>query len=269
MRPLSVLIFAVLALPASAQTNTLNLNPPELFQHGMSLLQGGSDTRREADAIDYFRRSAELGYAPAQVVLGYFYDAGQILTEEPGQALYWYKKAAEQNDALAQRLVGQMILSGRTAPVDLNEASLWLKKSAAQGEPFAAYLLGRVSLDRQDYGSAAQWFQVAAMAGIPQAQRQLALLLKDGRGIQQDRAEAYVWLLVSAGVLHESDSAALNELEGALNPYQIEAAKNRSRLLEQQTSRAVTGHGCTGWDGEFDAMPAPPPPRLQGLCRPH
>jgi len=88
--------------PAFPQTNTLTLSPPELFEKGMSLLQGGGDTRRELDAVDYFRRSAEQGYAPAQVVLGYFYDAGQFVAEEPGQALYWYKKAAEQDDALGQ-----------------------------------------------------------------------------------------------------------------------------------------------------------------------
>lgn len=234
----------------------------------MSLLQGGSDTRRELDAVAYFRRSAELGYAPAQVVLGYFYDAGQFVAEEPGQALYWYRKAAAQDDVLGQWLAGELSLSGRAAPVDLTEAKAWLKKSAAQGNPFAEYLLGRVSLEQQDYASAAKSFREAAMQGIPEAQRQLALLLKDGRGLPQDRSEAYVWLLVAASVLHDSASPPLTELETSLNSSEVEAAKARARALEQQTSRAVTSHGCTGWDGEFNTLPVPPPPLLQDRCRP-
>jgi TPR repeat protein len=136
----------------------------------MNALQGGNDTRRELEAVDYFRRSAELGFAPSQVVLGYFYDTGQLVVQEPGQALYWYKKAAEQDDVLGEWLTGELVFSGRAAPVDLTEASAWLKKSAAHGNPFAAYLSGRA-------------------------------------------------------------------------------------------------HGCTGWEREFDAMPSPPPPSLQDLCR--
>jgi TPR repeat protein len=216
-RLIAILFFAVLAIPGKAQTNTLLLNAPQLFERGMSLLQGGTDTRRDLEAVEYFRHSTELGYAPAQVVLGYFYDVGTILTEEPGQALHWYKKAAEQDDVLGELLVGQVVLSGRAAPIDLNEASVWLKKSATQGDPFAAYLLGRVFLEGQDYSAAALWFRVAAMEGIPQAQRQLALLLKDGRGVQQDRIEAYVWLLIATDVLHESGSSVLTEIEGTLD----------------------------------------------------
>ncbi len=116
----------------------------------MNSLQGGANTRSGLDAVEYFRRSAELGCPPAQVALGYFYDTGKFMTQEPGQAMYWYKKAAEQGDSLGQRLLGQLILSGRVPPRDLNEASLWLQQSAAQGDSFADYLLGRVWLERQD-----------------------------------------------------------------------------------------------------------------------
>jgi TPR repeat protein len=269
MRRLMIaLLFLAEIASAWAQTNTPALNAPELFETGMNLLQGGGNTRRELDAVDYFRRSAEQGYAPAQVVLGYFYDVGQFVAEEPGQALYWYKKAAAQDDALAQWLAGELTLSGRAVPVDLTEASVWLQKSAAQGNPFAAYLLGRVSLERQDYSSAASKFREAAMKGILQAQRQFALLLKDGHGVRRDRSEAYTWLLVSASVARDSVLPSLTEIEAALSREEIESAKARARILEQQTSRAVIAHGCTGWVGEFDIMPAPPPPLLQDRCRP-
>ena len=47
--------------------------------------------------------------------------------------------------------------------------------------------MGQVRLDRQDYAKAASWFQKAADQGLPQAQYQLALLLKDGKGVNQDK----------------------------------------------------------------------------------
>jgi hypothetical protein len=37
--------------------------------------------------------------------------------------------------------------------------------------------------------------------------------------------------------------------------------------MERSVTRSVTAHGCTGWPGEFDAIPAPPPPDLQRFCR--
>jgi hypothetical protein len=48
-----------------AQSVTLGQNAPELFEKGMNALQGSSATRSIPNAVDYFRRSAELQFAPA------------------------------------------------------------------------------------------------------------------------------------------------------------------------------------------------------------
>ena len=47
---------------------------------------------------------------------------------------------------------------------------------------------------------------------------------------------------------------------------QIEQAKAKARDLEQVVIRAVTARGCSGWDGEFDEFPTPPPAKLQRFC---
>jgi len=270
--PLRQTFFAVFlaffSLPATshAQATALGMNSEQLYAKGMNALIGAGLSRNEANAVDYIRRSAELGYAPAQVTLGYFYDTGSVLTREPDQAATWYKKAALQDDFLAEWLLGRDIFLGVGAR-DLNQAGEWLEKAARHDDPFAQYLLGKIRLERNDYSKAAEWFGKAANQGLPQAQWQLGLLLKQGRGVNEDKFEAYVWLLLSFNAANTPVGPDLQELEAALGSNQVEQAKSKAREMESTVTRTVAAHGCTGWPGEFDAVPTPPPPDLQRFCR--
>ncbi len=267
-RGLTALLVSLVVFSASAGAQaTAGLDPAALFEKGLNALEGSSTTHSSADAIQYFRRSAELGFAPAQVALGYLYETGHVTTSDPGQALEWYKKAAAQGDPLAQWLVGRTIIAGEVPPRDLNEAASWLKKSADQDDPFAKYLLGKIALERGDYARAAEQFRAAAQQGLPPAQRHIALLLRAGQGVPMDRFEAYVWMLASSDSGLHADPNDLQALEAELSGSQIEQAKSKARDVEQATSRSVSGHGCTGWRGEYDEIPAPPPPDLQRFCR--
>jgi TPR repeat protein len=252
---------------SDAQTTTSGLDAPELFEKGMNALGGSNATHSGANAIDYFRRSSELGFAPAQVVLAYLYETGRNTTADPREALEWYKKAARQDDPLAQWLVGRVIYLGVVPPRDLNDAASWLEKSSAHDDPFAEYLLGKIALERNDYTRSADRFRQAAQQGLPQAQRQLAILLRDGQGVPLDKFEAYVWMLVSYDGGLRATLTDLQALEAELSSTQLEQAKTKARELESSTTRSVVAHGCTGWRGEFDAIPAPPPPDLQRFCR--
>jgi hypothetical protein len=250
-----------------AQSAGLGQNAPELFEKGMNALRGSNATRCNPNAIDYFRRSAELGFAPAQVVLGYFYDTGHAVTADPREALEWYKKAAHQDDPLGQWLVGRMIYAGLVPLRDLNEAQTWLEKSSSHGDPFAEYLLGSIALERSDYAGSANRFRQAAEQGLPQAQRALAQLLRDGQGIPQDYSGAYVWLLMSYDGGLRAATPDLQALEAELSSTQVESAKSKARKLEGSMTRSAVAHGCTGWHGELDIVPTPPPPDLQRFCR--
>lgn len=250
-----------------AQRTTAGLDASALFEKGMNALEGSSATRGGANAIDYFRRSSDLGFAPAQVVLGYLYETGRNTTADPREALEWYKKAARQDDPLAQWLVGREIYLGEVPARDLNEAAGWLEKSGAHENAFAEYLLGKIALERNDYARSADRFRQAAQKGLPQAQLQLAMLLRDGQGIPLDKFEAYVWMLVSYDGGLRAAATDLQALEAELSSTQLEHAKSKARQLEGSAARSVVAHGCTGWQGEFDVVPTPPPPDLQRFCR--
>jgi TPR repeat protein len=262
----SLLCVFVLAGSLFGQT-TAALSAAQLYEKGMNALTGTGLSRNDVNATDYIRRSAELGYAPAQVTLGYFYETGTILTREPEQGAEWYKKAAQQDDVLGEWLLGRAIFNGQTSIRDLNEASEWLNKAAAHNDPFSQHLLGMIRLERNDYAQAAEWFRKAAKQGLPQAQQQLGQLLEQGKGVGVNKLDAYVWLLVSFDAGNSSTAVDLQKLEPELGSNQVEQAKTKARELESFVVRAVVARGCTGWAGEFDRVPSPPPPDLQRFCR--
>jgi TPR repeat protein len=256
----------LLTSAAFAQTGTIGLNAPQLYEKGMNSLLGTGISRNQQNAMDYFRRSAELGYPQAQVVLGYFYETGAIVAQDSTQAADWYKKAARQDDHLADWLVGRLYYTGNGVPRDLNAAESWLQKSANQGDPFGQYLLGLVRLERNDYSKAADWFRKAAMQGLPLAQQHLGELLKQGQGVNEDQFEAYVWLLASFDAGNQTVAAELSALEGDLGSNYVEEAKSKARDLQQTVARPVVSRGCE-WVGALDPVPTPPPPDVQRFCR--
>jgi TPR repeat protein len=178
-----------------AQGPPLNATPEQLFDAGMNAFTGEANTRDNAVAREYFRRSADRGYAPAQVVLGFLYDTAATVPASSDDAASWYRKAAVGGDSLAQWLLGRLYLNGALPQDDL-AAEKWLTPAASQDNPFAAYLLGRLMLTR-DYTKAPRWLRIAAEQGLPQAQYLYAKALAEGRGVAQDRFQSYIWFLVA------------------------------------------------------------------------
>ena len=256
-------ILALLSTVALAQSTS----PDALYERGMDAITGVGPSRNDSLGVDYFRRSAALGYGPAQIALGYYYETGTFLARDPGQALDLYRKAAQQGDPLAGWMAGRLYFLGSTVGRDLDTAQKWLKIAASQNNAFGAYYLGRVMVDR-DYTKAPALFKIAADQGLPQAQYFYAKALKDGRGIPQDRFTAYVWYTVAADAGYTAAGSGLGELNtgGYLTTDQIAQAQAQARDLEQVVIRAITARGCSGWDGEFDEFPTPPPPKLQRFC---
>jgi uncharacterized protein len=255
------------SIVAFAQQPRGPINPPALFEKGMNALTGTGFSRNDLTGVGLIRQSADLGYAPAQAAMGYFAEAGFGVPSDVNEAASFYTKAAAQSDRVAEWVLGRMYFTGIGEPRNLNEAERWLTKAANQGDPFAQFLLGSVKLERNDYPAAATWFGKAAQQGLPQAQEQLGLLLKQGRGVPTNKVDAYVQLLLSFDAGLQSSVEDLKQLETDLTSTQIEQAKSKTRQIQAISSRAVVSRGCTGWQGEFNAVPTTPPPDLHSFCR--
>ena len=262
------LVFSLsVMLRAQQATTGTNSNPRALFEKGLNALVGTGTSRSDQIAFDSIHRSADLGYAPAQDAMGYFFETGTLTAPDPQQGVTWYRKAAEQGDRLGEWLLGRDYFVGNGAARDLASAERWLRQAADQGDPFAQYLLGSIRQERNDYSGAAEWFRKGADQGLPQAQKRLGLLLKQGQGVAENKFEAYVWLLLSFEAGNRTVADDLKQLEAELGSNQVEQAKAQARGRQQSVSRTVVARGCTGWSGEFGETPSPPPVDLQRFCR--
>ena len=267
MKPAWMLSLSSVAILLSILSYGQNQSSQELYQRGLNAFSGGPLTRSDFRGLDDIRRAAELGYAPAQFTLGYMLETGTYTGGGISDAVNWYRKAAEQGDRLAQWNVGRCYYTGTGVATDLDKAELWLKQAAEQGDPFGQYLLGRVKQDRSSYDQAARYFEESAQQGLIQAQIRLARMLKEGRapgGV--NKYSAYVWFLVAQAAGDNSVNIEISELEGQLGSNLVEKAKSEAYDLSAKAARGAMARGCTGWTGELDAIPQPPPIGVQQFC---
>lgn len=116
-----------------------------------------------------------------------------------------------------------------------------LRQAAEQGDAEAqydlAYLYYKAGTDpaisgvTQSDKLAAHWYRRAAEQGHARAQYNMAVLHLHGKGVERDAVEAYAWLLEAAENGHEASTELIKELDGILNPKQIEAARKRADEL--------------------------------------
>jgi len=262
----SIFVLSILALSSTLAFGQSS-SPEALYDRGVDAITGVGPSRNDTLGVDYFRQSADLGFGPAQIALAYYYETGTVVASDPVQAVDLYRKAAQQGDPLAGWLAGRRYFLGNGVPRDLDAARKWLKIAADQNNAYGAYYLGRAMADK-DFTKAPALYKIAADQGLPQAQYFYAKTLKDGRGITKDPLTAYTWYSIAADAGYAAANADLGELNnnGSLTVDQISTARAKARDLEQVVIRAVTARGCSGWDGEFDEFPTPPPPKLQRFC---
>ena len=115
---------------------------------------GGEE--RLGEALDWYRRAAEQGFAPSVTSLGVLYLDGKGVEADPGRALNLFRRAAEAGDGRAQNNLGLMYSRGTGV--------------------------------ERDYEAAVVWFERAAAQGLPQAMRNLSVLYENGFGVEVDEA---------------------------------------------------------------------------------
>jgi uncharacterized protein len=262
-----VIFVAVVMLPGILAWGQSG-SPDALYERGMNAITGVGESRNDAAGVDYFRQSADLGYGPAQIALGYYYEAGVVPGNEGQPSLDLYRKAAQRGESLAAWMLGRRYYIGNGVPQDLDAAKKWFKMAADQNSAYGAYYLARLTAEK-DPAKALALYKLAAEQGLPHAQYFYAKGLKDGSGGAPDKFSSYVWFSISADAGYGAANDGLAQLRAtsALSVDEINQAQVKVKDLEQVVIRAVTARGCSGWDGEFAELPTPPPPALQRFCR--
>ena len=83
--------------------STVVKTPEEAYNIGWDYYYGRNGKQTDySEALEWFRKAAEQGYADAQCNLGYCYDKGQGVPQDYSEAVKWYRKAAEQGNEYAK-----------------------------------------------------------------------------------------------------------------------------------------------------------------------
>lgn len=98
---------------------------------------------KHSEALDAYKKAAELGNARACRNVGYCFERGISCHLSEKEAARWYQMAAEGDDAISQRRLGECYEQGKGVMQDHAAAFNWYSKAADQSEEVAQYLLGR------------------------------------------------------------------------------------------------------------------------------
>jgi TPR repeat protein len=142
MSKLLVLLVACAALSAAA-CNRIDVSPQAAAEKEPASVVSEEllDRARGGDAEAQFRVAER--YAKA---------GREARVEELPQALYWYSKAAERGFAPAQRALGAMLVEGVGVPRDPDEGRAWLERAAEQGDAQAAVMLAELARESDPSG---------------------------------------------------------------------------------------------------------------------
>jgi len=162
--------------------------------------------RSYVKAAEYWRKSAEQGYAPAEAATGYAFGTGKGMGRNIASAIMWYRKAADQGYALAEYAMGNFYATGRGVTNDMAQALEWWHKAADQNQPDAETAIGDYHFiaspergtNNLNYGEAVKWFRRAASHGSAAAMNYLGLAFAGGMGMNIDQKESARWYLMAA-----------------------------------------------------------------------
>ena len=81
-----------------------------------------------------------------QLCMGYMFSTGSGVKKDDSQAVKWFAKAADQGFAPAEYLLGLMYWDGKGVLIDKMKAVDWIKKAVAKKLPHAQAMLGEIYL---------------------------------------------------------------------------------------------------------------------------
>ena len=164
----------------SLSNSAINGDSLAQFFLGTCYLDGSGVEKDNAEAIKWFRKSADQGLSNAQYNLGLCYQNGTGVEKDDTQAAIWFRKAADQGNKDAQYKVALSYLVHGPDKDDA-EAFKWLAKAADNGNEEAMFCLGMCYSKgyavKKDYGKAAKYFNKSTSVLGDKSKKEIELCL--------------------------------------------------------------------------------------------
>jgi len=186
--------------------------------------------------------AVEQDHPKAMHLLGYAHSEGRGVGKNRSKAIEWYRRSAELGYHRAQYHLAVAYNTGRGVPEDLGLFSEWARMAADQGNAGGQFLLGFAYQQgrgvKKDAALSALWYRRAAQQGHVRAQYRLALANAHGRGVPVDRIESYKWAAVAHGNQHRRAQALLDRLDGAMSSSDVARGGAKARAWTPSPSGA-------------------------------
>jgi TPR repeat protein len=126
--------------------------PESQYSLGLFLMNRGFvvDTNyvNYPEAAKWLQKAADQDYVPAMNNLGFLYQRGLGVPQNPATALKWYRLGAEHEDPRAQANLGLMYENGSGIPVDPVQACMWYLLSSEKHDEIGRHQLSDLNLHR-------------------------------------------------------------------------------------------------------------------------
>lgn len=202
------------------------------------------------EAAQWHRRSADAGYAPAQVELARMLLHGVGVPADPARAVAWLLRAEAAGHPVAGYFLALICLGGVAMPRDarLNERVLTAANAGfAPALRAAAIHMGRKP-DPTDQRQCIAMLEVAASRGDAVAALLLAERLRNGEGCEVDveRADGLLEQLAAHGIeplppLSVASIATTPGTTGTLELYDAMAAPPAQKLADRPVVSVIDG----------------------------
>lgn len=165
----------------------------------------------EAYAAQLFTKSASLGHADANYLLGDAYEHGKLTCpRDAALSVHFYNCAAQENH-----------------PEAMMALCAW-------------YMIGAEPVLEQDENEAYEWAKKAAEAGLIKAQYAVGYFTESGIGCRRDVLEANMWYVKAAEQGDERAKHRLAAIRAAAaggDPHKV-AARSPANVVDQETEKA-------------------------------
>lgn len=203
-------------------------DPESQAELARRLLTEAPNARKNRRALILLRHAAAAGSATGLHLLALLHLRGQGLSQDLTKGVELLESAAYRGSKAAQADLAHALLNGIGTCVNTAKALYWLRLAAAQGDEQSALEAARILRDGEspsvhsenkqtlnestalspqnthqaifntDHRQAEKYFTEAAKAGIPEAQYELAELLRRREVSERDPAAARKWMREAA-----------------------------------------------------------------------
>ncbi len=223
-----------------------------MYQLARAYDKGRGVGRDLGAAAEWYRRAADLGHAGAMASLGTMYEFGEGAERNLAEAVRLYRLGAEKGDPHALTSLAFLHAEGKGVARDLPAARSLYAQAADKGQPRAMYNLALILLKppgnvrqrdtpgMRDLTEAVRLLEAAGRMGHAGAQRELAVLYDEGRGVARNPPRAADLLLAAYKAGNEQARA---DVQRRPESWSYATRRQVQRLLAEKGLYAGRAHG--------------------------